>query len=175
MKPLEPKTYQTLLKALEKHDHPLAPLIELIAKSGMRSEELLRFSAEHVDDRAGFLFIKAAKGSNDRRVPIAKKYAKELKSKVLPSMHGPSLKRALRRAWESIRLDTLGHGFGDVTLHSLRASYAIAVYGHTVDVLLVQELLGHRNINSTMYYVKLHRATAARGDVLKAITGRKAS
>lgn len=28
MKPLEPKTYHTLLKALEAHDHPLAPLIE---------------------------------------------------------------------------------------------------------------------------------------------------
>ena len=42
-----------------------------------------------------------------------------------------------------------------VTLHKLRHYYASNLYHTTKDILLVKELLGHRNIQNTLVYTRL--------------------
>jgi integrase/recombinase XerD len=173
MQHLTPNEYHTLLKALPNSKHPMAPLIELIARTGMRSHELLLHRPEHIDLKNGMILIKAAKGSKDRLVPAPKVWLKTIVGREISVTNGESLKRMLRDAWERIRLEVFGHGYGAVTLHSLRASFAVALYQSTKDILLVQELLGHRALSSTMVYVRLVQGIERRGDVLKALNGRR--
>jgi integrase/recombinase XerD len=175
MKPLDPQTYHAILKRLAEHSHPMAGLIELIARTGMRSHELLSHKPEHINLRDGMLFIKAAKGSDDRWIPAPKAYLRAIQTKAIPEIKPQTLKRLLRRVWAEIRQDVLGVGHGDVTLHSLRASFAVALYQNTKDILLTKELLGHRKIESTMAYTKIVQGKERRMDVLKAITGRRGS
>jgi integrase len=173
MQPLDPQTYQKLIRGLQKSSNPWAPIIELLARTGMRSHELLSHRPEHIDLQSGMIFIRAAKGSRDRWVPAPRRYLRALIEKRLPEMKPESLKAELRRQWAKLRLEILGIGYDKVSLHSLRASFAVAIYKNSKDILLTQELLGHKAISSTMHYAKIVQSHERRGDILKALNGRR--
>ena len=49
---------------------------------------------------------------------------------------------------------------GKLATHSLRKSFAQRVYEHSGDIYLVQELLGHRSVNTTQKYLGVNYASA---------------
>ncbi len=144
-------------------------LIEAIARLGCRTIELTKLEASDVDTNRGFVLVHGAKGSKDRVVPVDKVFASCLKTRLELEGGSPqattghqdritTFVRALRRHWDEVRLACFGIGFKTVTLHGLRASFALAVYEDAQDVLEVKALLGHKQINSTMAYVEYSKA-----------------
>lgn len=173
--------YRALLKALAVlRDEPYSLMIELIARTGCRTEEAMNVRLEHLDERGGFIRIPGAKGSNDRSVPLDKKFMAVLAQKLIcaentvESFFGGlarrSIKRQVQRKWVDLRIECLGLGFDDVGLHGLRATYAQLIYkGNHNDILLTKELLGHRRIESTMCYVRMLQAEERRPEILKSL------
>ena len=49
---------------------------------------------------------------------------------------------------------------GKLATHSLRKSFAQRVYEQSGDIYLVQELLGHRSVNTTQKYLGVNYASA---------------
>ena len=141
----------------------------------MRGEELTKAKLCDLDLSRSTIKIRAAKGSNDREVPIKKPCLERLftelsKGPLYGTDKPASLKARLRVELKRALVNSIGIGFSGLSLHSLRASFAIQMYnkmGH--DILLVKELLGHKSIDSTMHYVNVSRLNDNKTKILKAI------
>lgn len=156
--PLEREKFTRALK-LNRSDHWLL-CIELLLRTGMRSDELTRFdSTKHVNRAAGTLDVVASKGSLNRSIPLDV----DILDALLHQVPGPllevlklsedSFKRQLARRFDRFKLDVLGYNYGHVTLHGLRATFAQAVYSSLDgDIRTVSRLLGHKSILNTLKY-----------------------
>ena len=174
-KHLTPQELETVLQYLSKqlHDHE-AVLVNLSIRTGMRSEEIAMLEQSSIDERRGVIHVKAAKGSDDRDVPVKKSLVPYIMPAITDAVmakrrNAESLKRALRRKFKSVLFRALGLGYNNLSLHSARASFAINLYYKTQDVLLVKQMLGHKNIQSTMFYVNIDRLERNKGKILKAV------
>lgn len=150
-------------------------MLNILIRTGMRGEELMRITYDDIDLRAQSLQIHAAKGSNDRVVPLKKSVLNALNDRLrdAPLFSGvkPSaIKKRLRISLKRIMFKVLGQGYQDLSLHSLRASFALNIYSNAgFDLLLVKELLGHKKLESTMFYVNIERMNQAKTKILKAV------
>ena len=70
--------------------------------------------------------------------------------------HNPICRKSLYRAFNGAR-DSIGLG-SNVTLHTLRHSYATHLLESGVDIRSVQLFLGHANIKSTQIYTHMTEA-----------------
>jgi len=176
-------THEQLTMALAalslERDNEWALCCELLIRSGMRGHELTHVTLADVDVTRAMLAIHAAKGSKDRVVPVDKGclFALErgLRLGIMPWQiyQADSFKALLRRHWAKIRIKVLGLGLSHCSLHGLRASFAVRLYQDVGrDVVLVQELLGHKKIENTMRYVRLVQADEKKADILKAFRAR---
>jgi site-specific recombinase XerD len=155
----EVKTILDLTKNL-KHKAMLTTIYAL----GLRSGELINLKMSHIDKHRGTIIIKAAKGKRDRLLPFPeslkimlreyyvkykpKSYLFEgQKKKYSPASLRAVFKSAMNRA--GIRKE--------VTLHSLRHAYATHLLESGTDLRLIQELLGHNNIKTTMLYTHVSK------------------
>jgi integrase/recombinase XerD len=177
-KHLSPKQAKAVLQGLkELRADPYALILELLLRSGCRTEETLKIKSNDIDLSNGLIFIHACKGSKSHQVPVDKEFLTHLKAFIgdnelqgmFKNLTPASLKRTLRRQWAKWRFKLLGTGLDHVTLHGLRASFATLIYKNTKDILLVQELLGHKSIGSTMHYIKLTQMEENKSEILKAI------
>jgi integrase len=178
---LEPKQVQALMSyMITQRSNTQTILIEIIARTGCRSNEAMDITLQDVD-LDGWLRITGSKRSNDRKAPIPKSLAQMLVVTLnqepawkLISNTKDSALRLLRTHWIKVRREALGYHAKDVTLHGLRTTFAVNVYKNAgKDVLLVQELLGHKSINSTMHYVKITQTEERANDVLRAASGKR--
>lgn len=154
--------------------------LRVILRTGCRTEELLKLSVDCIDLVNETIAIIPAKGSEVRHIPLSKYMINSVYS--LLKLHGSfseaicngsnsSCKRSIRRAWKKHVFRALGPGYQHTSPHSARSSFAVNIYlnaGH--DVLLVQELLGHKALSSTQHYVKMSRALD-RAKALKKVIG----
>ena len=162
-------TLKKLKSALAQERNPLNILIELIIRTGCRQVEAVNLPIDVINTNKGAVLILAAKGSKDRLVMVNTRFARELADMFqgydtpkdyFKNQTSDSLKRALRRRWDKVCLNTLGYD-QKLSLHGLRASYGITAYNLTKDILLVKELLGHNQIANTLRYVETARIQAA--------------
>ena len=173
-KHLDADQVKRLLKYLDNTQSYDNTLLSILLRSGMRGEELVKVKPEDIDMGHGVLSIRAAKGSNDRVVPIKKSllesFYNAINNGAVKNTRPSSLKARLRVVLKRALFNSLGVGYSHLSLHSLRASFAIALYNSMDhDILLVKELLGHRQIDSTMHYVNISRLNKNKTKILKAI------
>jgi integrase/recombinase XerD len=129
-------------------------MTELALKSGMRRGELANLAAG--DIHGDFLMVRGGKGNKDRLIPLAATLAKRLQNftknmepneKVF-KLKGPSItmkvKQFARRA-----------GLNDLHTHTLRHKFATDLLERGANIKVVQELLGHENLNTTEIYLSL--------------------
>ena len=148
-----------LLEFLEskRNEDPWCCAIELLVHSGMRTQELAILSSDKIDLIQGRIKVKAVKGSNDRQVPIDLELLKSFMESRRHYAHieVDSFKRMLRERWDKVKLECFGFNAPKVSLHGLRATFAMSQYAAlNNDVLMVKQLLGHKSILSTMHYVE---------------------
>lgn len=156
---LSKQEVKMVLDALQNQKH--RAMLSLIYACGLRSGELLKLKAEHVDSKRSLLIIKGAKGNKDRIVPLSTKiiemlrtYYKAFKPKTYlfegqnagTAYDSRSLQLVIKQAVAKAGIKK------PVTLHWLRHSYATHLLEAGTDLRYIQEILGHKSSKTTEIY-----------------------
>jgi len=151
-----------LLKAVS--DLKMRTLFITIYAAGLRVSEAVNLTARDIDSARMVLIIRQTKGRKDRYVMLSEQllgilrdYWKQAHLQHLlfpgPDPSRPittrSVERACRKAAEAAGLDK------SITVHTLRHSFATHLLEQGVDIHVIQDLLGHRNIASTTRYARV--------------------
>jgi len=137
-------------------------VLTLIYSAGLRSQEAINLKISDVDFERETIHIRQSKYKKDRMVPLSKYMAKGLRKYF--SVEHPyqwifngkeSDGRYSVKGLSWIMRQTLKKTgiTKDVSLHSLRHSYATHLLEDGVNILTIKELLGHANIDTTMIYL----------------------
>lgn len=165
---LSPGQDLRLLRSLEgpllgRYQRMVALGIRLGRFAGFRVGECGRIAWEDADLTKRILIVRDSKGGQDRAVPIpvaglARPLATWLEAEGRPS-RGPILTGRFRRRLHADALrEAAGKWFRaagavDATFHALRATYATRLMELGVPPTVIQRLLGHKNLNTTMRYL----------------------
>jgi integrase len=137
---------------IEAADVTLKPLILVALHTGLRHLELRGLRWQDIDFSTGLLHVVRGKGGTSRNVPlnvtvttVLKQMPRRLDGYVFP------------RTDPSVRFRALCQRLGltDVTLHTLRHTFASHLVMQGVDLVTVQQLLGHSTVQMTMRYSHL--------------------
>lgn len=135
-----------------------------IYAAGLRVSELVALTSRDIDSTRMVIAVRHGKGDKDRYVMLSEQLLGILRDywKRTKPTHwlfpGPdplqpvttrSLQRVFHAAAEAAGLDK------NVTVHTLRHSFATHLLEQKVDIRVIQGLLGHRNINSTTRYTRV--------------------
>jgi integrase/recombinase XerD len=135
-----------------------------IYAAGLRVSEVVALTVRDIDSARMVIRIQQAKGRKDRYVMLSEQLLAILRAywKRTRSPHwlfpGPdlskpvttrSLQRTFRWAADAAGLE------GAVTVHTLRHSFATHLLEQGVDIRVIQDLLGHRQITSTTRYARV--------------------
>lgn len=141
-------------------------LVRTTYACGLRIGEVTRLRVADIDSGRGVLQVRQSKGRKDRQVPLSPRLLAELrdywrryrpKDWLFPGRYGRgqcSTAALQRRVTAAVR--DLGWT-KRVSLHTLRHSYATHLLEAGVDVVTLQHLLGHNDLQTTARY--LHVST----------------
>jgi integrase/recombinase XerD len=145
-------------------------VLTLIYSAGLRSQEAINLKLSDIDFERKTIHIRQSKYKKDRIVPLSDYIAKGLR-KYISAEHPyiwlfngkePDGRYSVKGlSWiirESLKKTDIKK---DVSLHSLRHSYATHLLEDGVNIVTIKELLGHAHITTTMIY--LHVAQIAPG------------
>ena len=159
---LSPDEVVQLLGAVEGLKMRVA--LTAIYAAGLRVSEVVTLTAPDIDSKRMVIHIRQAKGKKDRYVMLSeqllrilRRYFKRARPTLFlfpsPDAGQPlttrSLQRACKSAAEKARIDK------GVTVHTLRHSFATHLLEQGVDIRVIQDILGHRQITSTTRYARV--------------------
>ena len=135
-----------------------------IYAAGLRVSEAATLTVRDIDSARMVIHVRQGKGRKDRYVMLSEKLLAILRAywkrtRPVPWLFpGPdpskpitvrSLQRACRDAAQAAGLDK------KVTVHTLRHCFATHLLEQGVDIRVIQDLLGHRQITSTTRYARV--------------------
>jgi site-specific recombinase XerC len=134
--------------------------IQLMYYCGLRVSEMCSLRLQDLDLKEGIIKVVSGKGGKDRLVPIPKPLLAMIRQYLLIYPKQDKLVPTGQRNIQTA-LQRLGKKIGRADLHPhlLRHSYATQVLEKTNNLMLVKDLLGHSNIQTTQIYT--HLTTAA--------------
>jgi integrase/recombinase XerD len=157
-----------LFKAPTLLKHRIA--LALIYSGGLRSQEASHMKISDIDFERKTIHIRQSKYKKDRIVPLSEYMAKGLKTYL--SVEKPhiwlfngrgadgrysseGLSWIMREALKKADIKK------EVSLHTLRHSYATHLLEDGVNILLIKKLLGHAKIETTMIYLHVAQCPIA--------------
>lgn len=158
---LSKKEISKMLKATSNLKHKT--IILLIYSAGLRLGELLNLKIEDIDSEAMKIHIRQAKGKKDRYVMFSEKlldllreYYKKYKPKDF-IIEGQKKGRYSPKSVQSIfKSSLLKAGIKKkATVHTLRHSFATHLLDDGTDIRYIQELLGHKRLETTQIYTHI--------------------
>lgn len=146
--------------------------LSLIYSCGLRLNEAVGLKVNQIDSKRMVIHIQEAKGLNDRYVPLPAAALEILRAHykthrnpllVFPApgrgetnestsimpLPDSSIQTVFRKSLLECAINKDAH------VHTLRHSYATHLLEDGVDIRIIQEYLGHKNIESTMIYTHL--------------------
>jgi site-specific recombinase XerD len=142
--------------------------LTLIYSAGLRSQETINLKLSDIDFERRTIHIRQSKYKKDRIVPLSGYMAEGLK-KYISADHPhiwlfngkePDGRYSVKGlSWiirESLKKTDIKK---DVSLHSLRHSYATHLLEDGVNIVTIKELLGHAHIATTMLYLHVAQIT----------------
>ncbi len=135
-------------------------ILLLIYSAGLRLGELLNLKLGDIDSAAMRLHIRCAKGKKDRYVMLSENVLNYLrqyyqhyhpKDYVFEGQHGgqyspKSVQNTFKRAMQKANIRK------KATVHTLRHSFATHLLDNGTDIRYIQELLGHKKLETTQIY-----------------------
>ena len=139
-------------------------MLMLCYSTGLRVSEVVKLMTRNIDSRRMAILVEQAKGKKDRIVPLSpvllvmlREYARVYK----PSVKGVlfegqvpgqaysvrSLQEVLHAAKEKGRVYKQGG------VHALRHSFATHLLDKGTDISMIQKLLGHNDLKTTLRYL----------------------
>ncbi|MCK4335880.1 MAG: tyrosine-type recombinase/integrase [Candidatus Aenigmarchaeota archaeon] len=125
---------------------------------GLRNSELESLRIEDVDLINGNVKVVQGKGKRDRYVPIPSSLAYEIRSYIGEQKTGKMFylsDRHIRRIVKNYAIKAGIRNPEEVHPHTLRHSYATFLQNEGVPLNIIQELLGHSEIDTTTIYIHL--------------------
>ena len=145
-------------------------IMEVFYSTGIRRKELINLKLSDVNYPQGYLRINQGKGNKDRVVPlgsIACKYLENYIKGVRPELCGHNHLEELfiSRRHGPINPDSIGHLINKYRIkagikkrvgsHTFRHTVATHLVRNRANLRHVQEILGHKSLNTTQKYIQL--------------------
>ena len=136
-------------------------MIKTLYSTGTRVSELVSFKWTDLDVQEGIIWVRSGKGNKDRMTILSKGLCEELQKLKLNSssdyIFGTSNgKITTRSVQKSISNNAKKAGLTKkVTPHMLRHSFATHLMESGTDIRMIQELLGHSNLQTTQIYTQV--------------------
>ena len=158
---------RALLKACDLLKHRL--LIGLTYGCGLRCAEVRTLKLADVDTQRAMLHVRLGKGNKDRYLPIGTMLARGIASYIAADkprtylFEGYDGNAYSQRGaqWAVAQAVKKAGIIKEVSLHTLRHTYATHLLEQGVNIVTIKELLGHAHIDTTMMYLHLVRTKAA--------------
>ena len=133
-------------------------LFELMYSSGLRVSEAAKLTVGDIDFNAGLLLIREAKWGKDRIVPVTgtalaflRQWTAGREERKQERVFGWERGQSINRRFKAL-LAERGFTRTNFSAHSIRHSTATHLLAHGADLRYVQELLGHRSLETTAIY-----------------------
>lgn len=159
---LSPTEIVRLLHAVENPKHRL--LLLLAYGAGLRVSEVVGLRVADIDSDRMTIRVRQGKGRKDRQVMLSPVLLEELRTYcrwsrptdwLFPSQRAGhplttrTVQRACHKAAEAAGLTKNGR---QITVHTLRHSFATHLLEAGTDLRVIQTLLGHRSVRTTQLY-----------------------
>lgn len=142
-------------------------MIALTYSAGLRVGELIDLRVKDIDSTRMVIHVKSGKGNKDRIVPLSEKslrmlraYYKEFSPRLFlfegqkgGKYSSSSFNKLLKSAAQRAKINKR------ITAHTLRHSYATHLLEKGTDIRVIQKLLGHNSIKTTMVYTQVAEPT----------------
>ena len=139
-------------------------MLMLAYSGGLRVSEIVSIKTFHIDSNRMTIFISQAKGKKDRMVTLSpvllvmlRDYAKEYKPDKKGYLFGgssPGSPYSTRSLQEVLQAAKKKAGvIKPGSIHSLRHSFATHLIEKGTDVTMIQKLLGHNDLKTTLIYL----------------------
>jgi site-specific recombinase XerD len=131
--------------------------------SGLRVSEIATLELKDINRERGVIYIRAGKGRKDRVVPLSELVADMLdqyltkyptKRWMFQELLGEPCKRAMLAARDCHTRGRAGLS-PDVTMHTLRHSFATHLVERGENLVTIKELMGHSSLSTLQQYVHL--------------------
>jgi integrase/recombinase XerD len=144
-------------------------LLELLYSAGLRATELAELTEDALRLDSGIVRARG-KGGKERLVPVGRpatqalqQYLTDLRPRLLKTQQervflsrtGQPIDRVV--VWQIVRRHAHRAGLPEVHPHMLRHSFATDLLAGGADLRIVQELLGHTNVQTTEIYTHVDR------------------
>jgi integrase len=158
--PMIPTT-ENINKIIAAATDKFATIFTILAETGLEAHELATMTRKDIDLDRGIINALGCKGHNSRSFKLKtstlvmlKKYVETNKNAAL----FPNTK-AMSAMWRRFR-DRLAAKLEmpqlkTIPMRNLRHYFATMKYDQTKDILLVKQLLGHKKLETTMFYTQL--------------------
>jgi site-specific recombinase XerD len=153
-----------MIRGTENRKHRI--ILSLLYGSGVRLSELLNLQRQDIDTSRGAVHVRQGKGAKDRYTVLSRFVKSELAEYLLNNTFKTSYLfegRNGRYTAKSVQkvVARAGRLIGKkVTPHMLRHCFATHLVEAGVDIRIVQQLLGHSRIDTTMIYTHIARRDA---------------
>ncbi|TCX54619.1 recombinase XerC [Dehalobacter sp. 12DCB1] len=146
-------------------------ILFLIYSAGLRVSEVVNLQVNDIDKSRMLIHIRQAKGRKDRysilseiTLNILRKYVREYKVKDWLFKGGNEGSHLSERSVQNIFKEacTKANIKKDVSVHSLRHSFATHLLEGGTDLRYIQELLGHKNSKTTEIYTHVSQRDLAK-------------
>jgi len=139
-------------------------IIKLLYSSGLRVSELVNLKPQDLDFNQNIGWVRQGKGKKDRIFKIAESISKQLQkylkqnkeNKFLFSKNKPlstrNIQLIMKTAAKKANINK------KVTPHTLRHSFATHLLENGENLLVIQQLLGHENLETTRIYTHISQA-----------------
>ena len=157
---------KSLINAAKNQKHKL--LIEFLYSSGLRVSEAVSIKLKDLDLNERIGIVKSGKGKKDRLIIISNNIVEHIekhierqekkgyKSEFLFHVKNPEKHLSIRQAQKIIQKAAEKAGIQKrVFCHALRSSFATHLLESGIDIRVIQELLGHSNLQTTQRYTKV--------------------
>lgn len=164
---LNAEEVKALIKVCDLLKHKL--LISLCYGCGLRCAEVRHLKIADADTVRGMIHVRQGKGKKDRMLPMGtmlargiSKYIQAEKPRLYLFEGNDGNVYSQRGAQWAISQAVKKAGIAkEVSLHTLRHTYATHLLEQGVNILTIKELLGHASIETTMVYLHLARPSAS--------------
>ena len=147
---LEFSEEEQMFSLLKQWDEPeVAKFLRVLLETGMRRGELLGLTPENIQGR--WIRLWKTKTKTPRSVPLTNDALEALRD-----YKGWTIDiNDLRRVWDKLRTEMGLSDDKDFVLHSLRHTKATRMLSKTQNIAMVQKLLGHKKVQTTLRYAHI--------------------
>ena len=158
--PLIPTT-ENINKIISASTPKYATIFTILTETGLEAHELATMERKNMDTTQGIINARGCKGHNSRSFKLKTQTAEMLRKYLAeftdnnPFPSSRSMGEIWRRTRNRLAKKLNQPELKNIPMRNLRHHFATTKYDQTKDILLLKSLLGHKKLETTMFYVQL--------------------